>query len=144
MVFNANYISVMLWQSVLLVEETRGPRENHRPVASHRHLGLTVISCSFTSITVVTRYTTLTKISLCIVVTNTTSWNRKYSKSQLLIKKSKNMSIEHGCPCYQLLLQGVHQNWCPAAEFFSLKKSGISLKKNLGRKQFHSFRYVGH
>jgi hypothetical protein len=23
-----------LWQSVLLVEETGGPRENHRPVAS--------------------------------------------------------------------------------------------------------------
>jgi len=34
MVFNAtfNNISVMSWQSVLLVEETRGPRENHRPV----------------------------------------------------------------------------------------------------------------
>jgi hypothetical protein len=37
MVFNAtiNNISVILWQSVLLVEETGGPRENHRPVASH-------------------------------------------------------------------------------------------------------------
>ena len=31
MVFNAtfNNISVILWQSVLLVEETRGPGENH-------------------------------------------------------------------------------------------------------------------
>jgi hypothetical protein len=30
-VFNAsfNYISVISWQSVLLVEETRVPRENH-------------------------------------------------------------------------------------------------------------------
>jgi len=38
MVFNAtfNNISVILWQSVLLVEEIRGPRENRRPVASHR------------------------------------------------------------------------------------------------------------
>ena len=37
MVFNAtfNYISVISWRSVLLVEETDGPRENHRPVASH-------------------------------------------------------------------------------------------------------------
>jgi hypothetical protein len=37
MVFNAtfNNISVISWQSVLLVEETGGPRENHRPVASH-------------------------------------------------------------------------------------------------------------
>jgi hypothetical protein len=37
MMFNAtlNNISVKLWQSVLLVEETGVPRENHRPVASH-------------------------------------------------------------------------------------------------------------
>jgi DNA-binding beta-propeller fold protein YncE len=30
-----NNISVILWWSVLLVEETRVPGENHRPVASH-------------------------------------------------------------------------------------------------------------
>jgi len=37
MVFNAtfNNISVILWQSVLLVEETGGLWENHRPVWSH-------------------------------------------------------------------------------------------------------------
>ena len=37
MVFNAtfNNISVITWRSVLLVEETGVPRENHRPVASH-------------------------------------------------------------------------------------------------------------
>ena len=37
MVFNAtfNNISVMSWGSVLLVEETGGPVDNHRPVASH-------------------------------------------------------------------------------------------------------------
>jgi hypothetical protein len=37
MVFNAtfNNISVISWQSVLLVEETEGPGENHWPVASH-------------------------------------------------------------------------------------------------------------
>jgi hypothetical protein len=36
-VFNAtfNNISVILWRSVLLVEETGGPGENHRPVTSH-------------------------------------------------------------------------------------------------------------
>ena len=35
-VFNAtfNNISVILWRSVLLVEETEVPRENHRPVES--------------------------------------------------------------------------------------------------------------
>jgi hypothetical protein len=37
MVFIAtsNNISVILWQSVLLVEEIGVPRENHRPAASH-------------------------------------------------------------------------------------------------------------
>ena len=37
MVFNATFnpISVILWQSVLLAEETGVPRENHRSVASH-------------------------------------------------------------------------------------------------------------
>ena len=35
--FNAtfNNISVISWRSVLLVEETVVPGENHRPVASH-------------------------------------------------------------------------------------------------------------
>jgi hypothetical protein len=38
MVFNATFnitISAISWRSVLLVEETRGPGENHRSVASH-------------------------------------------------------------------------------------------------------------
>jgi hypothetical protein len=37
MMFNAtfNNISVILWRSVFLVEETGGPGENHRPVTSH-------------------------------------------------------------------------------------------------------------
>ena len=37
MVLNAivNNISTISWQSVLLVEETRVPGENHQPVASH-------------------------------------------------------------------------------------------------------------
>jgi len=30
-----NNISVISWQSVLLMEETRVPGENHRPIASH-------------------------------------------------------------------------------------------------------------
>jgi hypothetical protein len=38
MVFNTtfNNISVISWQSVLLVEETAGPEENQQLVASHR------------------------------------------------------------------------------------------------------------
>jgi hypothetical protein len=37
MVFNTtfNNITVLLWQSVLLMEETGLPGENHRPAASH-------------------------------------------------------------------------------------------------------------
>jgi hypothetical protein len=34
----SNNISVISWQSVLLVKETRVPIENHRPVASHNTL----------------------------------------------------------------------------------------------------------
>ena len=38
MVFNATFIniSVISWRSVLLIEETGVPGENHRPVPSHR------------------------------------------------------------------------------------------------------------
>ena len=38
MVFNAtfNNISVILWRSVLLVEENGEPGENHHPVTSYR------------------------------------------------------------------------------------------------------------
>jgi hypothetical protein len=37
MVFNAtfNSISAISWQSVLLVEETGVPGENHQPIANH-------------------------------------------------------------------------------------------------------------
>ena len=37
MLFNASFnnITVIWWRYVLLVEETRGLGENHRPVASH-------------------------------------------------------------------------------------------------------------
>jgi len=30
-----HHISVILWRSVLLVEETEGSGENHQPVSSH-------------------------------------------------------------------------------------------------------------
>jgi len=39
MVFNASFnnnISVISWRSVLLMEETSVPGENHRPAANHR------------------------------------------------------------------------------------------------------------
>jgi hypothetical protein len=37
MVFNVNFsnTSIISWRSVLLMEETGVPGENHRPVASH-------------------------------------------------------------------------------------------------------------
>ena len=47
MVFNAtfNNISVKLWRSILLVEETEVPGENHQPVVSHQQtLSYNVIS----------------------------------------------------------------------------------------------------
>jgi hypothetical protein len=47
MVFNAtfNSISIISWWSVLLVEETGVPGENHRPVTSHwQTLSLNAVS----------------------------------------------------------------------------------------------------
>ena len=48
MVFNATFnISVISWQSVLLVEETGVPGEKHGPVASHwQTLSRNVLSCT--------------------------------------------------------------------------------------------------
>jgi len=50
MVFNAtfNNMSAISWRSVLLVEKTGVPRENHRPAASHwqtlsRNVGSTTL-----------------------------------------------------------------------------------------------------
>ena len=46
MMLNAtfNNISVLLWQSVLLVEESEVPGENHRPAASHWHTSTNIAS----------------------------------------------------------------------------------------------------
>jgi hypothetical protein len=35
LIANFNNISVLSWRSVLLVQETGVPGENHRPIASH-------------------------------------------------------------------------------------------------------------
>ena len=45
MVFNAtfNNISVISWRSILLVEETREPGENHRQTLSHNVVHLALI-----------------------------------------------------------------------------------------------------
>ena len=51
MVFIAtfNNISVISWRSVLLMEETRGPGENHRPATSHwQTVSHNVVSLSVT------------------------------------------------------------------------------------------------
>ena len=51
MVFNAtsNNISVILWQSVLLVEETRVHGKNHRPVAMSLTNFITYCCIEYTS-----------------------------------------------------------------------------------------------
>ena len=52
MVFNAtfNNISVISWRSVLLVEETGVPIENHRPASSRRQTLLHNVASSIESI----------------------------------------------------------------------------------------------
>jgi hypothetical protein len=60
MVFNATFndISVISWRSVLLVEETGGPRENHRPVTDKLyHIMLYPSSCS--------RFEVTTSVVIC-------------------------------------------------------------------------------
>ena len=66
MVCNAtfNNISVKSWLSVLLVEETGGPGENHRPVASHANI---MLQCIIDKITCALCLS-LSFIQLCIVV----------------------------------------------------------------------------
>ena len=52
MVLNATYnnISVISWRSVLLVEETGGPEQKHRPVTSHcQRLSNNVVSIEWDS-----------------------------------------------------------------------------------------------
>jgi len=51
MVFNAtfNNISDISWRSILLVEETGVPGENHRPAASHRQTFITWCYIEYTS-----------------------------------------------------------------------------------------------
>ena len=59
MVFNTtfNNISVKSWPSVLVVEETIVPKENQRPVASHRQtLSYNVISSTPCLSVIQTRY----------------------------------------------------------------------------------------
>jgi hypothetical protein len=45
MMLNAtfNNITVILWQSVLLVEKSGVPGENHQPVASHWQINITML-----------------------------------------------------------------------------------------------------
>ena len=46
--FNFSNISVILWQSVFLMEETGVPGENHQPAASHwQTLSHNVVSSTF-------------------------------------------------------------------------------------------------
>jgi len=51
MVFKAtfNNISVISWRSVLLVEETGVPEENHRPVACHWQFFITTCCIEYAS-----------------------------------------------------------------------------------------------
>jgi len=64
MVFNAtfNNISVISWQSVLLVKETGVPRENHRYVASHWQILSNKCCIEYTSTWAGFKHTTLVVI----------------------------------------------------------------------------------
>ena len=92
MVIHATFknISVISWLSVLLVEETGVPRENHRPVASHwQTLSHNVISSTpHQLLVVIGTYCTVSCKSNYHTITATTAIQNKtkYEKTLLLLR----------------------------------------------------------
>ena len=79
MVFNAtfNNISVISWQSVLLVEATGIPRENHRPTAIHwQTLSHNVVSSTARHVVICTDCTGSCKSNNHTITTGATSRER--------------------------------------------------------------------
>jgi hypothetical protein len=86
MVFNAtfNNISVISWRSVLLVEETGVPGENHRPLASHwqtlshnEYISPWTGSDLTTLVVIGTDYTGSCKSNYQIITTTTAHWREE-------------------------------------------------------------------
>ena len=86
MVFNAtfNNILVISWQSVLLVEETGVPRENHRPAETHRQtLSHNVVSST-------PRLSVFKVTNLVVIGTDCTGiWNSKTQRNSYRFKKTQ-------------------------------------------------------
>ena len=114
MVFNTtfNNISVISWQSVLLVEETRVPGENHRPVISHwQTLSHNVVSSTprheQVSYKITLYYPMIIYTNVCIVF----NLKRKYFHI-----------------CHWVLLKLV-LHWCPSLNSDQLKETINSVEE---------------
>jgi hypothetical protein len=104
-----NNISAMSWQSVLLVEETVGPGENHRPAVSHwQNLSHNVSYTSPTSVVICTdcigsyksNYHTITTTAVTILTkgypnlkgmlsSKGTIWMHNYNGTSIKIKQKQ-------------------------------------------------------
>jgi hypothetical protein len=87
MVFNAtfNTISVMSWRTVLLVEETGVPWENHWPIASHRQ----TLSHNVVHLTLIEIWTHITVISgdrHWFYENHASCWNYRQQKLKCLVE----------------------------------------------------------
>ena len=106
MVFNAtfNNISVISWRSVLLVEETRGPRENHRPVISHWqtwshnvvHIALIDI-WTHTSVAIGTDCIDSCKSNYHTITATLASWINRKSRTMSCRQPQTIMNTVHNC-----------------------------------------------
>ena len=94
-------ISVISWQSVLLVEGTGGPGENHRPVASHRQtLSHNVVHCMFC----ISLFVLFLLVIHCIVCLSIDRFGLPLWYLQTLLNKlSKHKIVEYNRVLYGII-----------------------------------------
>ena len=106
MVFNAtsNNISVILWRSVLLVEETGVPGENHRPVS--RHWQTLLQSC----IEYISPWTGFERTTLVVIGTDCTGSFKSNYHTITTTTTSKKSSTLLGAALLLLVAKGTYHS----------------------------------
>ena len=104
MVLNStfNNISAISWQSILLVEETRGPRENHRTIASHWQTYHIMMYTSPWSGFELTTSKVIGTDCTCSCKSNYTMWSWSWPWWLEIVKYYYNVSLKRGLPSYKV------------------------------------------